>query len=111
MAYRIKELRKQHGWTQDELAELVGCSKSHVSEMEAGKKKPSNPMMVALAEAFRVPITSLFDGADEAKEAALAQFERLSPKAQEQALAYMQFLLSQDQSSSGGSSTPENQNI
>lgn len=61
MKTRIKELRKQRGWTQDHLGDLIGASKSHVSEMETGKKNPSGYMMERLASAFDTTVPALFD--------------------------------------------------
>jgi phage repressor protein C with HTH and peptisase S24 domain len=60
MALRIKEFRKQKGWTQDHLADLIGASKPHVSEMETGKKNPSAPMLDKLARAFGVEVPAMY---------------------------------------------------
>jgi len=98
MAFRIKELRKARGWTQDHLAALVGCTKTHISEMESGKKNPSHPMMQAIAQAFDVSVTDLYgpDGATSALRAvALDRFDHLDEDRQRQAIAYLEFLLSQ----------------
>lgn len=61
MKTRIKDLRKTKGWTQEHLAELIGSSKSHVSEMETGRKNPSGPMMEKLAATFGVTVPALLD--------------------------------------------------
>ncbi len=101
MGYRIKELRKERNWTQEHLAALIGCSKGHVSEMEAGKKNPSNPLMAALSEAFGVPVSMLFDEQSNVlRETAMHTFARLSLDAQKNAIAYLEFLASQEASSS-----------
>lgn len=81
MKTRIKELRSGRGWTQDALAEMLGASKSHVSEMESGKKKPSHPMMDRLCQVFSVPLSDLiiFDGDDE-EGSLLTAYGDLSPE-------------------------------
>ena len=38
---QIHRIRKQRGMTQKELAELIGTSKSDISDMENGRKKLS----------------------------------------------------------------------
>jgi len=98
MAFRIKELRNARGWTQEHLASIVGCTKTHISEMESGKKNPSHPMMRSIAQAFGVSVTDLYgdDGAANALRAvALDRFDHLDEGRQRQAIAYLEFLLSQ----------------
>lgn len=34
---RIMRIRKEHGYTQEELSELIGFSKNHLSGIESGK--------------------------------------------------------------------------
>lgn len=41
IANRIKELRKECGMTQSELAKLVGCSQSMVVRWEKGECEPT----------------------------------------------------------------------
>lgn len=38
---RLRELRDERGWTQDELAERMGCSGSHISAVETGRRSPT----------------------------------------------------------------------
>lgn len=38
---RVKNLRQQKGYTQDYLAELVGCNTSHISNIENNHTKVS----------------------------------------------------------------------
>lgn len=51
---RIKELRKEHGLTQQKLGELVGVKKSSISQWESGEHAPSGDNLVALARVFGV---------------------------------------------------------
>ncbi len=61
MKYRLKELRQKFGMTQEDLATKIGASKSHVSEMESGKKHPSAPMITRIADAFGVDPSDMID--------------------------------------------------
>ncbi|RCH69119.1 XRE family transcriptional regulator [Streptomyces sp. SDr-06] len=38
---RLRELRDERGWTQDELAERMGCSGTHISAVETGRRSPT----------------------------------------------------------------------
>ncbi|HLO85472.1 MAG TPA: helix-turn-helix transcriptional regulator [Nostocaceae cyanobacterium] len=50
----IKILRKFHDMTQQDLANKVGITKSHVSETESGKKNPSMATIQGYAHEFGV---------------------------------------------------------
>lgn len=72
MKLRIKQIRKDRGWTGDTLAGKVGITKGYVSEIETGKKKPGAATLIRLAEAFGCPVGDLFEGdAGERAEAEL----------------------------------------
>lgn len=83
MKIRLKDLRKQHNWTQDELAERLGASKTHVSEMESGKKNPSSPMLDRIASVFGVSISELLMSDENGVADLIRDYEGLS--AQDQA--------------------------
>lgn len=52
----IRAYRKQHGWTQEELAERWGHSRVYVSQIEAGKKRlESITQVVRLADILDIP--------------------------------------------------------
>ncbi|MFD9717877.1 helix-turn-helix domain-containing protein [Streptomyces sp. NPDC059076] len=38
---RLRSLRDARGWTQDELAERIGCTGSHISAVETGRRPPT----------------------------------------------------------------------
>ncbi|MEV7104943.1 helix-turn-helix domain-containing protein [Streptomyces atroolivaceus] len=38
---RLRMLREEHGWTQDELGKHMGCSGTHVSAVETGRRSPT----------------------------------------------------------------------
>ena len=56
---RIRELRTQRGWTQEDLAEKSNLPQSHISRLEAGKHSPSSMTLEKLAKAFEVNIGEL----------------------------------------------------
>lgn len=51
---RVKELRKEHGWSQGELAERVGADPAQISRYENGRITPSADIIVRLADTFGV---------------------------------------------------------
>lgn len=52
---RIEELRKDKGWSQQQLAERIFVSKSQISRIESGEtKNVSSEMIIAFARAFNV---------------------------------------------------------
>lgn len=61
MKNRIRELRGQRSWTQQDLAERLGVSRQTVNAIEVGKYDPSLPLAFKLAQLFEAPIESLFD--------------------------------------------------
>jgi len=58
---RIKALRKQQGWSQEQLAERVGISTQYVSNIERGKENPTLDLLLRLAEVLRVAPVDIFD--------------------------------------------------
>jgi transcriptional regulator with XRE-family HTH domain len=53
-------LREERGLTLEQMAELSGLSKSHLSRLESSERQPSVTSLLALAAALGVPIGSLF---------------------------------------------------
>lgn len=53
---RIKELRKQKGYTQKKLSELIGFSKDYVTKIELGLKIPPFTTYLKIANALEVDI-------------------------------------------------------
>ena len=57
---KLRVLRKQRGMTQQMLAELLGyTSRSYLSEVEKGRKEPSVPLVLAVADLFSVTTDQL----------------------------------------------------
>ena len=56
---RIRRIRKAHKLSQEELAEKVGISTTHMCHIETGNTKLSLPVFVDIAEALEVQTDSL----------------------------------------------------
>ena len=58
---RVKELRKERGWTQQELAESVGVSRQSVNSIERNRYVPSLPLALEFARVFECPTDEIFE--------------------------------------------------
>ena len=56
---RLKRLRVQRGVTLAALAQATGISKSTLSRLEAGQRRPSLELLLPIAQAHRVPLDEL----------------------------------------------------
>lgn len=59
---RIKSLRKQHGLTQEELAEQLGIAVNTVSRIEIGNRGISIDLAIELAVRFDTTLDYIFLG-------------------------------------------------
>lgn len=57
---RLKELRLQHGFSQEELAEKIGIKRNSYSDWENGKCKPNYEKLEKIADFFDVSLDWLF---------------------------------------------------
>lgn len=46
-------LTKKEHWLQDEAAERIGCSRSHLSKIFNGKRKPSMTLLEAMERVLK----------------------------------------------------------
>jgi len=58
---RIREIRKSKGFTQEQLAEMVGVEPRHISRVEGGYNSPSIERLAKISEALGVPINEFFN--------------------------------------------------
>ena len=58
---RIRKIRKAHGLSQEELAEKVDISTTHMSHIETGNTKLSLPVLVDIASALEVRTDELLN--------------------------------------------------
>ncbi len=59
MKLRLKELRKERGWTQKHVADLANMSVSYYADIERGDKQINQNRLEALAKAYDVPVSAL----------------------------------------------------
>ncbi|MFB1486845.1 MULTISPECIES: helix-turn-helix transcriptional regulator [unclassified Thiocapsa] len=55
----LRTMRLFHDMTQKELADRLDVSKSHLSEIESGKKTPTLALLKRYSEAFDIPTSSI----------------------------------------------------
>lgn len=60
MNNRLRALRAERGWTQQDLAAAVGVSRQTINAIESGKYDPSLPLAFKLAGAFSLEIAEIF---------------------------------------------------
>ena len=75
MKNRIRELRKEKGISQKELADAIGISFQSISFFERGEKNPSIENWIKLANFFDVSVPEL--QGYENKNVPIAKFEKL----------------------------------
>lgn len=61
---RLKELRKEKGVFQQDIAKLVGTTKMAVSHWEKGHSEPSIAQLITLSEFFDVSVDFLIGKTD-----------------------------------------------
>ena len=61
---QIKDLRKQHNYTQEELAEKLNTSRQTISKWEQGISEPDLIMLMQLSQLFSVSTDYLITGSD-----------------------------------------------
>lgn len=59
---RLRDIRKRLGKTLEEMTDITGLSKSGISDMELGLKKPSSVYLYALNMEFNVNINWVLTG-------------------------------------------------
>jgi putative transcriptional regulator len=65
MRNRLKVLRAERGWTQEDLAKRLSVSRQAVNAIETGKYDPSLPLAFKIAHVFAARIEDVFDGEEE----------------------------------------------
>ena len=60
MKNRLKVLRAERGWSQQDLAERLEVSRQSVNAIETGRYDPSLPLAFRIAGLFGLPIEAIF---------------------------------------------------
>src|SRR5262245_30403655 len=58
---RVRELRIDRGWTQQQLADAVGVSRQRINSIECGRYVPSLELALAFAQVFARSTDSIFE--------------------------------------------------
>lgn len=58
---RLRELRRQRGWSQERLAMEVGLDRSYVGSVERGERNISLENIAKFARTFNLPLSDLMD--------------------------------------------------
>lgn len=61
---RLRQVRAHRGRTLTDVAQQTGISKSTLSRLESGLRRPSLELLLPLAEAYRVPLDDLVGAPD-----------------------------------------------
>ena len=56
---RVRQLRLEAGWTQEQLAEAAGITTTYTSDLERGTKVPSLTVVLRVSRALRISVTDL----------------------------------------------------
>lgn len=57
---RVKELRDQRGWTQQQLADAVGVSRQSINSIERNRYVPSLPLALTFSQVFCCATDDIF---------------------------------------------------
>ena len=60
LGIKIQRLRKEKSLTQEDLAEEVKISRTHMGHIEQGRKSPSLELLERLSRALKVKLSDLF---------------------------------------------------
>ena len=60
MNNRLRVLRAERAWSQQDLAERLDVSRQSVNAIETGKYDPSLPLAFRIADTFGLPIEQIF---------------------------------------------------
>ena len=58
---RLKVLRAERDWSQQDLAQRLEVSRQSVNAIETGRYDPSLPLAFRIAELFEMPIEAIFE--------------------------------------------------
>lgn len=91
MKLRVRQLRKDKGWTIDQLAAVSGLSRGFISQLENEQRRPGPETLITLAGAFKISLSDLFDDQSLGDDLAAAMeiLSRIEPEDRPAALRAM----------------------
>ncbi|MFN4762671.1 helix-turn-helix transcriptional regulator [Gillisia sp. Q332] len=60
MKNKLKVLRAEYSYTQEDLAEIIGVSRQTINAIEKEKFDPGLPTAFRISKAFKLPIEAIF---------------------------------------------------
>ncbi|MBE7639346.1 helix-turn-helix domain-containing protein [Salegentibacter sp. BLCTC] len=60
MKNKLKILRAEHSYTQEDLADIIGVSRQTINAIEKEKFDPSLPTAFRISKLFKLPIEAIF---------------------------------------------------
>jgi transcriptional regulator with XRE-family HTH domain len=57
---RLRQLRQHRGWTQAEMADVLGLDRSYLAEIEEGKRNVCLKNIEVIADGFKLSMGQLF---------------------------------------------------
>ena len=64
LGMRIRFLRKQRKWSQEDLALESNINKNYICDLENGRRNPSLDVLERLCFAFQISLEELFKGVE-----------------------------------------------
>ncbi len=80
---KIRNRRRELGWTQEELAEAIGVTYQQLQRYEGGKSHLNTDRLQALSNALDIPISFFFDEISEDKIKVKEAVRYISPEERE----------------------------
>ena len=71
MNNRLRILRAERRWSQQDLADRLEVSRQSVNAIETGKYDPSLPLAFRIAELFDLPIEEVFESPSRRRSGAI----------------------------------------
>ena len=68
MKSRLKVLRAERDWTQEQLSAAIGVSRQAINALETERHDPSLDLAFRIAAAFEVPVEQVFPNPHDRKD-------------------------------------------
>ncbi len=79
-AKQLQQLRKKHGYSQEELADLLKVSRQAVSKWERAEASPDTDNLIAIAKLYGITIDELINDSDTQTEASEQAIKSGTPR-------------------------------